>query len=257
MVETVYQLPVPCRIALIADSHNRPVPKLLESLEKNKPDIICIAGDFIVGNLPEKRLKIEESQNALELIRQCVSFTWTCLSFGNHEWLLADEDIDVIKSTGIHVLDNSWIRKDGIVFGGLNSGSLPFYRNYRMQQVNYVRYPGKFPAPRAFTPTPVLAWMEEYERQPGYKVLLCHQPEYYIKYLRRKEINLILSGHAHGGQIRLGKHGLYAPDQGLFPKLTSGVYENRLVISRGIVNSSRIPRLNNPPEIVYIVPNGE
>ena len=87
---------------------------------------------------------------------------------------------------------------------------------------------------------------------PGYRILLCHHPEYYSKYLRDLDIPLILSGHAHGGQVRIFGHGLYSPGQGVLPKLTSGVKDGRLVISRGLANRQKIPRLFNPPEIVYV-----
>ena len=254
MKETVYNLSVPCRIALIADTHNQPVPGLMESLRKNHPDVICIAGDIIQGYLPKSGLKMQESENALELLKQCAAITTTYFSFGNHEWLLADEDVEMIASTGVEVLDNSWVEKDGIIFGGLSSASLAFYRNYRNHQKEMVLYPGEFPAPRAFVPMPDLSWLPEYERKNGYKILLCHQPEYYTKYLKGINIDLILSGHAHGGQIRVGNRGLYAPDQGLFPKLIGGVFDDRLVISRGLSNASRIPRIYNPTEIVYIEP---
>ena len=254
MKDTFYNLNVPCRIALIVDTHNQPVPGLIESLRKNHPDVICIAGDIIRGYLPESGLKMQESSNAMELLKQCAAMTTTYFSFGNHEWLLADEDVELIASTGVEILDNSWVVKDGIVFGGLSSASLAFYRNYRNHQKEKILYPGEFPAPRAFVPMPDLSWLSEYEKQNGYKILLCHQPEYYAKYLRCMNIDLILSGHAHGGQIRIGSRGLYAPDQGLFPKLIGGVLDDRLVISRGLSNTSRIPRINNPMEIVYIVP---
>ena len=255
MKETFYQLNVPCRIALIADTHNHPVQGLISSLEKNKPDVICIAGDIIRGYLPKTGLKMEESKKALDLLKQCAAITTTYFSFGNHEWLLADEDVELIRETGVEILDNSWVsKKDGIVFGGLSSGSLTFYRHYREQQREEVLYPGEFPAPRAFVPMPDVSWIEEFERQEGYKVLLCHQPEYYTKYLKDSSIDLFLSGHAHGGQIRIGNKGLYAPDQGFFPKLISGVFDDRLVISRGLANTSRLPRFNNPTEIVYIEP---
>jgi predicted MPP superfamily phosphohydrolase len=83
---------------------------------------------------------------------------------------------------------------------------------------------------------------------------LCHHPEYRDKYLKDRSIDLILSGHAHGGQIRLLGRGLYAPGQGIFPKYTSGIHAN-MIISRGLSNTAGfIPRLFNPREIVYIVP---
>ena len=67
-----------------------------------------------------------------------------------------------------------------------------------------------------------------------------------------KDIDLILAGHAHGGQIRLFGHGLYAYGQGLFPKYTKGIYDGKLIVSAGLANTSRFPRINNPPEIVFL-----
>jgi len=68
----------------------------------------------------------------------------------------------------------------------------------------------------------------------------------------KKNIDLVLSGHAHGGQIRIKGQGLYAPGQGFLPRLTSGVVDHRLVISRGLANNTIISRQWNPEEVVYI-----
>ena len=95
--------------------------------------------------------------------------------------------------------------------------------------------------------------LDEFFAYDGVKILICHHPEYYAKYLRDRDVDLVLSGHAHGGQWRLFGLGLYAPDQGLFPKYTSGVHEDTLVISRGTANTGGIiPRLFNPREVVCI-----
>lgn len=254
MIETYYSFNVPCKLALIADSHDKLVPGLRQSLEKNQPDMICIAGDFIYGHPPSNGLKMNESSNAMQLIEECVSFAWTCISFGNHEWLLNEKDIEIIKSIGAVVLDNNWVEKDGILFGGLTSGGMMNYRRYIRENHIASLYIGEFPTPRSFVPVPDTSWLSDFEKQRGYKILLCHQPEYYLKYLLGMNIDLILSGHAHGGQIRVGNRGLYAPDQGLWPKLTSGVVNGQLVISKGLSNVSRLPRINNPTEIVYIMP---
>ena len=64
--------------------------------------------------------------------------------------------------------------------------------------------------------------------------------------------DLVLCGHAHGGQWRIFGRGVYAPDQPLFPKYTSGVLENRCVISRGIGNHTHSPRIFNAPEVLMI-----
>jgi hypothetical protein len=70
--------------------------------------------------------------------------------------------------------------------------------------------------------------------------------------LRERKIDLTVSGHAHGGQWSLFGRGLFAPDQGLFPKYTRGVHEGRLVVSRGLSNSIRLPRIFTPTELLYL-----
>ena len=77
---------------------------------------------------------------------------------------------------------------------------------------------------------PNFSWLTEFEKQDGFKILLDHHPENYERITKNRDIALILSCHAHGGQIRILNHGVYAPHQGLFPKYTSAVYDNRLVV---------------------------
>ena len=98
----------------------------------------------------------------------------------------------------------------------------------------------------------MLDWLDGFECQPGYRLLLSHHPEYWHRYLRSRQIDLILSGHAHGGQIRLFGQGLFSPGQGLLPKYSSGIHGN-MIISRGLSNTGGVvPRLFNPTETVYI-----
>ena len=89
----------------------------------------------------------------------------------------------------------------------------------------------------------------------GFKLLLAHRPELFESYVRN-DLNLVLSGHAHGGQFRLPFiGGLIAPDQGLFPEYTSEVYEKnktKMVVSRGLGNSIIPLRFNNRPELIFI-----
>ena len=90
---------------------------------------------------------------------------------------------------------------------------------------------------------------------PIFKILLCHRPEIFDIYVK-ENIDLIFSGHAHGGQIRIPFIGaLMAPDQGLFPKYTSGMYEEKgstMVVSRGLGNSIMPIRTFNRPEIIVL-----
>ena len=71
-------------------------------------------------------------------------------------------------------------------------------------------------------------------------------------FVSENNLNLVLSGHAHGGHWRLFGRGVYAPGQGLFPKYTAGVVDGVCVISRGLGDHTSIPRLFNEPELVMI-----
>ena len=131
-----------------------------------------------------------------------------------------------------------------------------------------------------------ISWLEQFSQLSGYKVLLSHHPEYFdlIDSVHvapeapaksaepmapvapeapaeptapaAPAVDLLLCGHTHGGQWRLFNRGLFnrglfAPGQGFFPKYSKGVY-GRMVISAGLTNTTWVPRINNPTEIVYI-----
>ena len=88
----------------------------------------------------------------------------------------------------------------------------------------------------------------------NFKLLLTHYPEYFLGKLNDYDIDLAITGHAHGGQVRLPFiGGLYAANQGLFPKLCDGYHEDgnsKFIVSRGLGKSGIVPRINNKPEIV-------
>lgn len=152
-----------------------------------------------------------------------------------------------MKSIGVHVLNDEWEAfNDEIIIGGLTSS---FYHK--------CEYHDPLEPMELF---PETGWLEEFEKQEGYKILLDHHPENYEPYTKKRKIDLILSGHNHGGQIRLFGKGLYARNQGVFPKYDGGLFDDRLVVSRGLSNTIPIPRWFNPTEIVFIslIPmNGE
>jgi predicted MPP superfamily phosphohydrolase len=93
------------------------------------------------------------------------------------------------------------------------------------------------------------------ENEGAFSILLSHRPELFPIY-KKQQINLALTGHAHGGQFRLPMiGGLAAPNQGIFPKYDAGIFEEaqtRMIVSRGLGNSVFPLRVNNPPEIVVI-----
>lgn len=93
------------------------------------------------------------------------------------------------------------------------------------------------------------------EKKTNFSILLSHRPDTFPLYVKNK-MDLVLSGHAHGGQIRLPKYGgVFSPSQGFFPKYDAGLFtsENtKMVISRGIGSSIFPIRINNPPELVIL-----
>ncbi len=282
MQETICRIPAPVKrsIALLSDLHDRPFDDILLSLEKKRPDIIAIPGDIICGSKPAlDGEKIRETQYVLPFLSDCAAIAPTFFSPGNHEYMLTDADLDGLRETGAIVLDNSWASLPAealqpvtqpddalsdappILIGGLSSARLTYYRGLRDAGL---RPPDDRPLRDFFgrfrytpdSPQPSLDWLDDLERAPGYKILLCHHPEYWEPHLRGRKIDLVLAGHAHGGQFRLFGRGIVATGQGFLPRYTSGVHHGpygSLIVSRGLTNTAApIPRLFNPCEIVYV-----
>lgn len=253
MKETFYKFGSPMKICLLADIHDEPFDEVVRSIKRQKPDIIAIAGDII------RRVQRDTSdpvilqpKYSLDFVKACVQCAPTFMSLGNHEWMLSQRDIEIIRQTGAVVLDNEFTVHGGLCIGGLSSSGYTAYKQFRKGKAEVYPEWNYFNAPQRSEPE--TDWLGKFERQDGYKVLLSHHPEYLPKYLSGRAIDLILSGHAHGGQIRLFGRGLFAPGQGILPKYTSGIHEN-MIISRGLANTGgMIPRLFNRREIVYIVP---
>lgn len=287
MKESIYAMDVPVTIALLGDMHGEPYGQVVGSLRENRPGIIAVAGDIVYGHQPKEDVSPLVSQaNILPFLTEIARIAPTFLSLGNHEWMLDEEDLEQIRGTGVTVLDNSWVMYNGLVIGGLTSAVVLRYRRYRREcQQNHPQNSGRYPEPAEQTAgdgvrvrksgqddneiqacdntpkpskKPDLSWLPAFLEAEGCHVLLNHHPEYYP--LLPRGIELVLSCHAHGGQwrffnpFRFRTQGLYAPGQGLFPKWTRGVYDNRLVVSAGLANTTRIPRLFNPTEVVYIRP---
>ena len=140
MVETNYIIKSAPRIALLADFHNGDPEPILTSLDRHKDnlDLIAIAGDLIYGAHPEDdKSPLDTQENVLKLLSSCASIAPTYMSLGNHEWMMNESDLDRITSTGVVVLDNSFISTDirtpdnePVVIGGLTSGHVLEYRKF-------------------------------------------------------------------------------------------------------------------------------
>ena len=270
------------RLAVLADHHDRDYEPVLDMLRNSAPDAIVIPGDIVLGYFPrDSELIIDRCRNIMPLLEGCYDIAPTYMSIGNHECLLCDSDFDMLRQTGAIVLNNEWTElrfcddmsgekavaepADRIYVGGFTSAHAISYKKFRDEYnrgkdiKGYERYPyrrrpkdiGSYPADSM--------WLDDFERVDGYKILLCHHPEYWglrEPMLRDRKIDLVLSGHAHGGQWRFFGQGVFAPGQGLLPKYTGGVYHGQygsLVISRGLSNPySAVPRLGHPCELVYV-----
>ena len=266
MVETIYKIPDAPRIALLADLHGRPFQTVIESIRRRMPDLICIVGDIIYGTHPEDdRSPMDMQENVLPFLKSCFEIAPSFLSLGNHEWMLDDGDLKRIRECGVVVLDNDYmtttVNGQRIVVGGLTSAYCLAYRQF-VKELNPpdragARYPKKNESQgvercgKTDSHIPETEWLAEFATVEGRHVLLSHHPEYW-QLIKDYPIELCLSAHAHGGQWRLLGHGVWSPGQGFWPKLTSGVQEGRLVISRGLSNTTKVPRLFNPTEVVYI-----
>ena len=235
-------LPKNMRIALVADLHASDPYKVICALKEISPDYILLAGDILEALDGSKDV---ENRKAFPILKACADIAPTFYSTGNHEdggvnsgtrsWNKAlekerkysERNIKMIEDSGACFLVNSHKVFDGIAFGGLASGII---------------------CKEAIPDTDFLKRFSAVDRP---KILICHHPEYYDKYIKELGIDLIVSGHAHGGQWRIFGRGIYSPGQGLFPKYTSGVYDGRLVVSKGL-KKGIIPRFFNAREIVII-----
>lgn len=222
------------KLAVVADVHGSLDEKGISSLIKEKPDYILSPGDFFDRHSIEDEIKHDKHMDlCLGFLDLLNSIAPVIISLGNHEFHLTDEDKKRIKNSKTLMLDNEYIVKDDIAFGGLTSrvNCIELHHD-KKKTVN-------------------TEFIEKFQKLNEYKILLSHHPEDYNKYLRDKNIDLVISGHAHGGQIRIFGKGLFAPGQGFFPKYTGGKVD-KMIISRGMTNTVSVPRLFNKTELVYI-----
>ena len=230
------------RAAVVADFHDREKDSLLEALRAAHPDVILVPGDVVHDR--------DHTANGLAFLREAVTVAPVFCSLGNHE-LRCGEDIGTrIAATGAQVLDDRYVRFGGLVIGGLTSGFLGHEQGRTKK-----------------TPPPKTDWLKTFCAEDGVRVLLSHHPEYYPDHLWDRSIDLVLSGHAHGGQWCFFGRGIFAPGQGLFPYYTAGAYDRRkrlgrtlrlspeapiMIVSRGLYNQVSIPRINNPEELLLL-----
>ena len=229
------------RIAHVSDLHNAEMGKdnemLLAMLWDADPDMIAITGDLI----DSRNTDIEV---ALQFVRAAVKIAPCYYVTGNHEARVNeyDELKAGMEAAGVTVLEDVRteisIEGETITLIGIND---PSY------QTDYL-----FGDSITVTNTKL---EELHTENDGFTILLSHRPELFDTYADH-DIDLILSGHAHGGQFRLPFiGGLVAPNQGLFPEYDAGIFtvgNTNMLVSRGIGNSILPFRINNRPEVILI-----
>jgi predicted MPP superfamily phosphohydrolase len=230
------------KIVLIADLHSTIYGEnqepLVNKIKRQNPDLILLSGDIVDDKIPILGTKL-----LLSGIRNIAPVYYVT---GNHEYW--SNDIQAIRNElelyGVIILSDRYekivVGGNEIIIAGIEDPDKKLYEDPEYDQAEGMK--------EAF---------EELDGIHLYKILLAHRPEN-IEYYKNYSFDLILSGHTHGGQVRLPfiMNGLYAPDQGFFPKYAGGIYKHgnlNHIISRGLSVDPRIPRIFNPPELVVIV----
>ena len=229
-------------IVQISDLHNEEFgegqKKLLNMVSECEPDMIAITGDFIDCRHPNVDI-------AMEFIKGAVDIAPVYYVPGNHERWVSKEYKDLcrrMKDAGVHLMTDIQepllYNNNEIVCMGIKDPDF---------------YDATESDTRKILTKEVITELEYTEED--FTLLLSHRPELFDVYTEAG-LDLILTGHAHGGQFRLPFiGGLAAPNQGLFPKYDAGVFSEdntNMVVSRGIGNSIIPLRFNNPPEIVVV-----
>ena len=229
------------RIAQVSDLHNKDFGEgygqLLTLLSQINPDIIVVTGDLIDSRHTDLDIALEFAWQAGKIAR-------VYYVSGNHEARVPEyEDLKIgLVKAGVVILENQKVQitreGESITLMGIDDPSF---------QEDYLFGDSESVARQA---------IEDLQNESdGYTILLSHRPELFDIYAET-EMDLVFSGHAHGGQFRLPfVGGLVAPNQGFFPKYDAGQFNEEnttMIVSRGVGNSIIPIRFNNRPEIVLV-----
>lgn len=229
-------------IVQISDLHNKNFHgKLVEKIRQLNPDIIVITGDLV----DRRHTNIEI---AMEFIQEVVKNAPTYYVSGNHEQL--SERFGALQSRlqalNVQMLDDAYqaLNKNGERIGliGLADPAV------QQSEASYL-----WDESSSYVEDKLQNLFDGIDS--NFNILLSHRPELFNVY-RDMKVDLVFSGHAHGGQIRLPViGGLIAPNQGFFPEFTAGIYRSEstaMIVSRGLGNSIFPWRVFNRPELVVV-----
>lgn len=238
-----------CRAVVLADLHNKQYGKenerLLQAIRDAKPDMILVAGDILTSK-PGKTLDI-----ALHLMGELAKDYPVYYGNGNHEQrLLLYPDVygdmgknyrEGLKALGIEPIINAHVRlvELGIIIYGSEIDRF-YYKRFKVQEMtsDYMES--------------ILGAVDK----SCYSILLAHNPDYFPQYAAWGA-DLVLSGHVHGGMVRIpfvGK-GVASPNMRLFPQYDGGLFEegtSRMLLSRGLGMHTIPVRVFNPGELLVV-----
>lgn len=226
-----------CTIAVLSDLHGAEFGEnnedLISAIREIAPEYIFLAGDL------QDRFRETPAEYTIALCKKLSAVAPTYFVTGNHEWALGNVRAlkSAIRDTGTTVLTNEFLMLerggDSILLSGIDD-------------------PNGF----ADQKTPEELAKEVQEAWDGFWLLLAHRNNHFEKQYCKLGADLVISGHAHGGMIRLPfTDGLIGTDRNLFPTYTSGFYEKNgttLFVSRGLGNSGPSFRLFNRPQIAVL-----
>ena len=238
------------RVVVISDLHGKEYGKdnkrLLAKISEQNPDAIFVVGDMLDDNDAENNFS-----KTTKLLTDLLDIAPVYFSYGNQEKEYSGNSIDTfvntIKENGVIVLDDSFvdceINGQKIRIGGTMGHAFPFGRT--MEE---------------FESSDEYIFLKDMEKTDASTIVLAHMPDTFIfngAHNYWSHIDLVVSGHTHGGVIRLPfAGGLYSPMQGLFPEYDYGFYmlgeKMRIVITSGLSGYKLVPRFLNLPEICVL-----
>ena len=238
----------PLRLVLLSDLHGksfgRENSRLIAKIQEQSPDAIFLDGDMI-----DRSADQTDVQELLRLIERLHEIAPVYFAPGNHELEYMQTDASLltqVAEAGAVVVNDSYvdvtIAGQPLRIGGTMGHAFYFGRSEE-----------------EFSSSPEYQFLKAFEDTDVPKICLAHMPDTFIfnGAYNLWNVDLVLSGHTHGGLIRLPFiGGLYAPMQGWFPEYDRGYFRlgehMQMVISAGLSGHGMIPRINNPPEIVVI-----
>ena len=252
------EIETPVRLALVTDLHScdygENQSELIDAIDAQKPDVILLGGDIFDD--------VKEDTNTEQFLSGIAGRYPVYYVTGNHEcWggkYRFDKQMSILEKYDIPVLSDERITLDirdtAIHLCGVNDPDIYQITADPMQEPEeYIQAQ----TAKEETFTGHLAAVSEASDGENFTILLSHRPEYYETYAEYN-FDLVLCGHAHGGQWRIPGilNGLYAPHQGIFPKYAGGRYGSEdmtMIVSRGLAReTTRVPRIFNRPELVII-----